>query len=230
MRLPRKLINYGSSAVLLEWEQQIDPNINQSVHAYAAKVSEHPAVVEAVPAYNSMLVTYDPRQINAFSLKEWIFDLEVESTNATEGRKHQFPVVYGGDFGPDLEEVALKLKMTSKRVVKLHSSVEYRVYQMGYQPGFAFLGLTDKKLDIPRKDTPRPMVPAGSVGLAGRQTGIYPHDAPGGWQIIGRCPVKLWRSDEEPNARLQSGDVVSFYPMAANDWEFEKEKGNTWPQ
>ncbi|MEL6356501.1 MAG: 5-oxoprolinase subunit PxpB [Bacteroidota bacterium] len=175
-----------------------------------------------------MLVTYDPKQISAFSLKEWIYDLEITDPPLATGKQHILPVVYGGEYGPDLDEVASLLNLTAKRVIKFHTSVEYRVYQMGYQPGFAFLGLTSQKLEISRRDSPRSLVPAGSVGLAGRQTGIYPHDAPGGWQLIGRCPWSLWRSDTEPNARLKAGDTVKFYAITAKDWDAEKERGYTW--
>lgn len=232
MRLPRDITSYGPTALLLNWEQQIDQSINESVHIYASAIREIAGVMECIPAYCSLMVTFAPQQINAFTLRERIYDLPLEESRKTigAGKKviHQVPVVYGGEHGPDLAAVATATGLTTKRVIQLHSKAIYRVYQLGYQPGFGFLGLTDERIAVPRLATPRSRVPAGSIGLAGRQTGIYPHEAPGGWQLIGQTPLTMWDNGTGRKSRFQAGDEVQFYAIKAKDWE--KEKAAAWPK
>lgn len=218
MRKPRDILNYGSTAILLQWENRIDELINRSVHAYAKAVQTHPALVDVVAAYASLLLHFDPSKTNAYQLKEWVYALAVKMPAEPVTKLHRLPVVYGGDFGPDLKGVAQQLQLTEEEVVALHTSATYRVYQLGYQPGFAFLGITDERLEIPRHSSPRPKVAAGSVGLAGRQTGIYPYELPGGWQLIGRCPVAMWQAERQPSGLLQAGDQVSFYAISPEQW------------
>lgn len=228
MRLPRRILNYGLTALLLEWEQSIDPAINLSVHTYAKAISAHQAVTESVPAYCSLLVSFDHQQTNAYRLREWIYDLRLAIDTTTKSKLHRLPVVYGGDFGPDLAATAKKLRLSQKKLIELHSSAVYHVYQLGFQPGFAFLGLTDEKIAVDRLATPRTLVPAGSVGLAGRQTAVYPVASPGGWQIIGRCPASLWDATKTIPARLKAGDRVKFYPVNANEWDTLVKKTAKW--
>lgn len=227
MRRPRHILQYGPAALLLQWEQRIDRAINASVHAYARASEQIPSVLEAVPAYCSLLVTYDRGQIDAYRLREIFFALR-PSVQETFGKQHRLPVVYGGDFGPDLELVAKSLQLDSEQIIKLHSQEEYWVYQVGYQPGFAFLGETPHQLEVARKAIPRRRLAAGSVGLAGRQTGIYPQEGPGGWQIIGRCPWPMLRAEPAPYVRLQAGDRVQFFPIVAEDWAFYKQNPESW--
>lgn len=228
MRLPRNIQNYGSDALLLEWEQRIDPDINLSVHHYAETLRDHPAVVESVAAYNSLLVRYDPSQLDAYQLREWIYDHPATEGSNKEGKIHRLPVVYGGEYGPDLAATAKSLKLSQKKLIELHTATTYLVYQMGFQPGFAFLGLTDKKLSVDRREAPRTMVPAGSVGLAGRQTAVYPSSSPGGWQIIGRCPARLWDASKFRANRLQAGDHVKFYAVQPEEWAALEKKTASW--
>lgn len=211
MRRPRDIIIYGHSALLLQWENRIDPAISQSVHAYTNTVLRHAAVTDAVPAYSSLLVQYDDAQISAYALREWIYDAEITTPEESVPKRHRLPVYYGGEYGPDLAEVAEITGLSERQIIRLHTKTVYRVYQLGFQPGFAFLGLTDEKIAVDRRKNPRPRVKAGSVGLAGRQTGIYPHASPGGWQIIGWCPEEIWNDQSTPHARLQAGDEVEFY-------------------
>lgn len=231
MRLPREFIDYGHHALLLNWEQCIDPAINAGVHAYAAHLSHHPAVTESVPAYCSLLVIFDSAKTNHYKLREWIYAQTVSIPPAVMLKTHRIPVVYGGEFGPDLEEVCRLTHLSPQEVIQLHTSTTYRVYQLGYQPGFPFLGLTDAKLEVARRSSPRGRVPAGSVGLAGRQTGIYPQASPGGWQLIGRCPWGIWRNEHENQARFKAGDAVQFYAIEAPEWSVEMEKAKQlgWP-
>ncbi|MEM9836683.1 MAG: 5-oxoprolinase subunit PxpB [Bacteroidota bacterium] len=221
MRRPRQIQHYGKYALLLDWEQKIDPDINSSVHLYADTIQKHPAVIECIPAYCSLLVTFDQTQVNHFTLREWIYDMPLTGTREGKGKHHDIPVVYGGEFGPDLLAVTQFTGLSEKRIIALHTSLSYRVYQLGYQPGFAFMGLTNPALEVPRRPSPRVRVAPGSVGIAGRQTGIYPHEAPGGWQLIGRTPRRVWQSSGAPNTLFRAGDTVRFYAIPATNWEQE---------
>lgn len=227
-RLPRRITDYGPTALLLNWEPSMDPTINRSVHAYAATLRRHPAVSECIPAYASLLVTFLPEKTTAYRLREFIFDLKPPEDILSGTTQHRLPVCYDDRLAPDMKEVVSLLKTTRKTLIKRHLAPEYLVYQIGFRPGFGFLGETDERLAIPRRDSPRSSVPAGAVGLAGRQTGIYPAESPGGWRLIGNCPVPLLRSGEDV-ARLRPGDTVRFHDISYD--EFLRFDLNTapWP-
>ena len=214
--------------MLLEWEQRIDPDINASVHAYAAALRSHERVIECVPAYASLLITHRGERKVAYALRELIFDLAPEVASRGTSYLHELPVCYGGDFGPDLDEVADHGGLSPQEVINRHTAVTYRVYFLGYQLGFGFLGELDARLEVPRRASPRTRVPAGSVGLAGWQTGIYPTASPGGWQLIGRCPLPLLR-DGADITRLRAGDGVRFIPIPATDFDTLRQAPATWP-
>ncbi|MEM6771404.1 MAG: 5-oxoprolinase subunit PxpB [Bacteroidota bacterium] len=211
-RLPRHIVDYGPAALLLNWEQRITPDINQSVHAYARLLTQHPAVQECIPAYASLLVRFFPPKITAYKLKEFIFATKPKRETVANIVHHELPVCYHAELAPDLKDTAGLLKLTPKQLVKLHTSVDYLVYQLGFRPGFGFMGETPGALEVPRLERPRRQVPAGAVGLAGRQTGIYPSESPGGWRLIGRCPLPLVRSGRD-FTRLRPGDTVRFVPI-----------------
>jgi KipI family sensor histidine kinase inhibitor len=229
MRLPRSIRTYGQAALLLEWEARIYPSINQSVHQYARAISLHPGVAECVPAYSSLLVRFLPPKITAYQLKEFIYGLKLSSERAKEGMLHHLPVCYHPEVAPDLDHATNTLSITPAQLVDLHTGPTYLVYQLGFLPGFGFLGITDDRLSIARKKNPRRSVPAGSVGLAGRQTGVYPTSSPGGWQLIGRCPLALVRPGVDP-IRLRPGDQVKFNPVTLEDYfELRKQPMEGWP-
>ena len=219
---------YGASAMLLEWEQRIDPDISASVHAYAAALRSHEQVIECVPAYASLLLNHRSDRTVAYALREFIFGLDPKVASRRPSYLHKLPVCYGGDFGPDLVQVADYSGLSPQEVINCHTAVTYRVYFLGYQPGFGFLGELDARLDIPRRPTPRTRVPAGSVGLAGRQTGIYPMNSPGGWQLIGRCPLPLLQAGAD-TTRLRAGDRVRFYSIPATDVTSLQQASPAWP-
>ncbi|MEM6394764.1 MAG: 5-oxoprolinase subunit PxpB [Bacteroidota bacterium] len=227
MRKPRQILNYGPRALLLQWAQEISPAVNDSVHAYARACLNIEGVAECVPAYCTLLVTFHEGKTNSYRLREHIYSLSIKAKRQT-GKLHKLPVCYGGEFGPDLKEIAEKLRLTTRKIIQLHQATTYRVYQLGYRPGFAFLGLTDSKLEIGRRDSPRAKVPAGSVGLAGRQTGIYPSESPGGWQIIGRCPWPMIDTNVKPFSRLQAGDSVEFFAIKPKEWDKYQNKPELW--
>jgi len=168
------------------------------------------------PAYCSLLVKFDP-------LKWWHEDLEsklqgyldrLEKVKLPEPREIKIPVCYGGEFGPDLEDVAATHGTTTERVVDLHSSATYLVYFLGFVPGFAYLGELPQELLIPRLPAPRKKVPAGSVGIAGNQTGVYPFETPGGWRLLGRTPLAMFQTNRSDLSLLSIGDRVRFVPIS----------------
>jgi inhibitor of KinA len=226
MRLPRHILPYGSDALLINWEQRITPGISSSVHAYAAALLAHPAVLECIPAYASLMVRYAPPKISAYQLREFIFELRPSASGPQNPVVHDLPVLYDG---PDLKFISGKLRLSKKKIISLHSATDYLVYQVGFQPGFAFLGDTKEELTITRRESPRPKVLAGSVGLAGRQTGVYPTDGPGGWQLIGRCPLSLVRSGTDPT-RLRAGDRVRFRPVSSAEFTKLAKSPPPWPE
>ncbi len=226
MRLPHHLHSYGSDALLLTWEQRIDPAISRSVHDYARAVLAHPGVVECVPAYASLLVRFSLRKTSAYQLREYIYALRPAAVPAAPSQRHLVPVCYDG---PDLEYVQDTLQLSFQELVALHTGTDFLVYQLGYLPGFAFLGETPPQLEIERRSTPRPRVPSGAVGLAGRQTGIYPSPSPGGWQLIGRCPIPLLQAGPAPT-RFLAGDTVRFYAIDAPAFLDLKQTPAPWPE
>lgn len=167
------------------------------------------------PAYSSILVKFDPLKWTHEKLEAELRKhlSRLDKVKLPEPRQMEIPVCYGGEFGPDLEEVAALHKITPEQVVKLHASGTYLVYFLGFVPGFAYLGELPEELVTPRLATPRKKVPAGSVGVAGNQTGVYPFETPGGWRLLGRTPVSMFRTDREGLSLLSIGDRVRFVPI-----------------
>ena len=220
--MPRRIQDFGPLALLLEWEQRIDPAINHSVLAYTRYLESQDGVVECIPGYASLLVRVTRERTR---WKELLYDLRVPVAESPPGVLHRLPVRYGGSFGPDLASVARHAGLTEREVIDLHTGQDYRVYLLGFRPGFGFLGSLPAQLEMARHGTPRARVPAGSVGLAGRQTGVYPLDSPGGWQLIGNCPLPLLTASG--NARLAPGDRVRFYAIDA-DARLDGENHASW--
>ncbi|WP_157974303.1 5-oxoprolinase subunit PxpB [Lewinella sp. IMCC34183] len=211
MRLPRHIRPFGPDGLLLEWEARIDPAISRGVHAFAAALRQQAGVRECVPGYASLLLTFDTGRTTAASLREYVYALRPSAAPTADGYLHRVPVVYGGGAGPDLDTVAEVTGCSPEEVVRHHGATDYLVYLLGYRPGFAFLGPTPPRLEVPRRTTPRVRVPPGSVGMAGRQTGVYPAGCAGGWQLIGRCPWPLLDPQGQP--RFRAGDRVRFFPI-----------------
>ncbi|WP_457751564.1 5-oxoprolinase subunit PxpB [Thermococcus sp.] len=204
----------GDSALLVSFGEVIDEETNDRVHALAKAIerANFEWLVEVVPAYSSLAIIYDPGLIDFNGVKRAVEGLEF-SAGRFEGKLVEIPVVYGGEYGPDLEFVAQYNGLTPEEVIELHSKPIYRVYFLGFLPGFAYLGGMDERIATPRLKKPRLKVPAGSVGIAGKQTGIYPLESPGGWRLIGRTPLKLFNPSKEPPTLLQPGDRVKFVPI-----------------
>lgn len=212
----------GDSAVLVELGDAIDPAINRRVHALAEAINnltlaEEAAspIGEAVPAYSSVLVQYDPLVMDYTLVVDWIQSLlqQLSAAPLVAPRRVEIPTRYGGECGPDLEFVARSHNLSPAEVIRIHSQAEYTVYLLGFLPGFPYLGGLDERIATPRLEKPRRRVPAGSVGIAGQQTGIYPLESPGGWQLIGRAQVCLFDPLRHPPALLAPGDLLKFVPV-----------------
>ena len=218
-----RLVPAGDSAILIELGSEIDPDINTQVFALADSVeaAEIAAVVELIPTYRSLLVSYDPT-ISKYDemrdrLDSFVTELEAIVEAAGESRIVELPVVYGGEDGPDLESVAEHADLSVQEVIDIHSGVDYRVYMIGFAPGFPYLGGLDQRIATPRLKTPRISVRAGSVGIAESQTGVYPNASPGGWQLIGRTASVLFDVTKSSPSLITPGSKVRFFPVQSHD-------------
>jgi KipI family sensor histidine kinase inhibitor len=185
-------------------------------------------VVALVPGRSSLLVEFDPLVADAERLRQALEETVLEPGPEAEGRLRQIPVVYGGEYGPDLDDVAALAGLTPAEVVQAHTATELRVLFCGFAPGFAYLGDVADPLAVPRLPTPRARTPAGSVALADGMSGIYPADLPGGWRVIGRTPVTLFDAHRDPPTYLAPGDRVRFTPIDAGDWDAHAEGAADW--
>jgi len=220
-----RLVPAGDSAVIVEFEDRIDERINaQAIRLASAVESARIAGVrDVVPTYRTVAVYFDPLRTDHQALTDLI-EREAEAVDGVSwsgpraGGPHDIPVCYGGDFGPDLADVAAQARLSEAQVIARHSDTVYRVFMMGFVPGFTYLGTVDPAIAIPRRATPRLRVPAGSVGIAGLQTGIYPTETPGGWQLVGRTPLKLFDLARANPFLLKPGETVRFHPITAGDY------------
>ncbi|MET3813156.1 5-oxoprolinase subunit PxpB [Pantoea sp. UYEF8] len=204
----------GERAVVLELEPPISLASQQRIWGLNQRLQAVASVQEVIPGMNNItLILRDPQQsaLDAIErLQRWWEESEVQ---IPESRQVAIPVIYGGEAGPDLTVVAEHAGLSIHQVVELHSSTDYVVYFIGFQPGFPYLGGLDPRLHIPRRAEPRVAVPAGSVGIGGSQTGVYPLASPGGWQLIGQTPVALFDPLQQPPTLLRPGDTVRFVPQ-----------------
>jgi KipI family sensor histidine kinase inhibitor len=209
----------GEAAVLLSFGEGIDPRLNDRVHAMAARIRAAglPGILEVVPAYATLAVHFDPLRWDGAALGAQLCALAGGSRPAP-GRRVEIPVLYGGAAGPDLEALAAHCRLTPEEVVARHAAAEYRVFLLGFVPGFPYLGGLDPALAAPRRATPRQRVARGSVGIAGAQTGIYPLDTPGGWQLIGRTPLALFDPLAPEPCLLRPGDRLRFRAISAETY------------
>jgi len=201
----------GDSAVTLTFGNEISEELNRRVVAEALAISAArlPGIHDVVPSYSSLTIHYDPLRIAYADLLDRIAGIRAAAPAAetTEGTTHVIPVRYDGQ---DIEEVARRCKLQVKDVVAIHTSREYRVFVIGFVPGFAYLGILDERLVLPRRDAPRKRVPRGSVAIAEAQTGVYPSETPGGWHLIGATDVRVFDSTRKSPALLAPGDRVRF--------------------
>jgi KipI family sensor histidine kinase inhibitor len=211
------LRNYGDNAVLVEWATSgFDADVSDQVHALAAQLRKTPFLTEVMPGYDSLVVSFDAAAQTIAAVTQHVehaLQSGAALDAATQSRLVDIPVTYGGEGGPDLAALAETIGKTAADVIALHSEPEYRVCMMGFIPGFAFLSAVNPLLQHPRHATPRAHVPAGSVGIANWQTGIYGLDSPGGWQIIGRTSVTMFDAARDDPFYVEAGDRIRFVPQ-----------------
>lgn len=213
----------GDSAVCVEFGNEISPEINRKIRAFkiALEKEQIEGIVETVPTYRSLLVVYEPETVSFGELTKRFDEVmkHIGSIRIPPPTVVEIPVLYGGEMGPDLEFVAEHNHMTPDEVIRLHTSEEYLIYMLGFIAGFPYLGGMNKKIATPRLKSPRVKIEGGSVGIAGEQTGIYPVASPGGWQLIGRTPVKLYDADREKPVLLEAGQYIKFRPVTEEEYK-----------
>lgn len=217
-----KILTAGDSALLIEFEQKIAPEINAQITAFVHLLKEQhiEGVTDLIPAFASLLINYDPRVIGYKDLKariEELLKIEV-SEKASEARVFEIPVCYGGEYGPDIANIAENAGLSEQEVIDIHCSKDYLIYMLGFLPGFVYLGGLDERIHTPRLANPRISIPAGSVGIAASQTGIYPLNSPGGWQLLGMTPVKTYDPERETPILVEAGDYIRFVPVTEEEF------------
>ncbi|MDQ0271888.1 5-oxoprolinase subunit PxpB [Cytobacillus purgationiresistens] len=232
-----KLLPLGDQAVIIEFGTEISTNIQKKIHLVTAYLDEQapPWMIEYIPAFTTVTIFYQPAAISRLCnhrylpfeyASELITSLlsSITGGKTSEPRVVKIPVCYGGEFGPDIENVAKLNGLTTEEVIHIHATGVYSVFMIGFAPGFPFIGGMSEKIAAPRRATPRLKIPARSVGIAGIQTGVYPIETPGGWQLIGRTPLELFRPDDAVPSLLQAGDQVQFTPISLEEYqEWENE-------
>ena len=223
----------GDRAISIDFGQVIDPKINRHIRQTIERIKELQleGIIELVPTYCALLVEYDAMlysysdicNIIEPTLEEGMTDTTNELVTVVE-----VPTVYGGEFGPDLSFVATHNHLSEDEVVSIHSGTDYLVYMLGFIPGFTYLGGMDSRIATPRLTSPRTLIPAGSVGIAGEQTGTYPSDSPGGWQIIGRTPVTMYDMSKAQVVLLNAGDYVRYVPIDESEFHRIKSLGSDY--
>lgn len=218
---------YGDSAMLINFEQKIDEAINIRVIAlhHALKAAAIPEVLFYIPAYCSLTAGFDPERISYDELREKIEEIVQSFSFDPTGRKSRtlhIPVCYDDTFALDMGEVMRETGLSKKEIIELHTSAEFRVYMLGFIPGFPYLGKLPKPLHCSRKSSPRLKVPANSVGIAGAQTGIYPSEAPGGWKIIGKTPLPMntFNDNKKHPFMCRAGDRIKFRPIPLVTYQY----------
>lgn len=212
----------GDTSLAIVFDQEISKEINEQIRSLDEEIAEAKidGIFETVPTYCSLTVHYDPLKIRYHELKEKIEALMAIDHHAKKRlpKVIEIPVCYGGEFGPDLDNVSVHSGLTPEEIINIHTSGEYLIYMLGFTPGFSYMGGMDERLATPRHTTPRVLIPAGSVGIAGMQTGIYPIDSPGGWQLIGQTPVVLYDSQREDPILLDAGMYVKFVQIDEEEY------------
>ena len=213
---------HGDSTLVIEFGKDIDVYTNKLVQFVFSKTEKrlykNLFIKDIYPTYNSLVINYDNLTIDYQALKKKIESLVFEiivnyDKNVSSDKVLEIPVKYGGEFGPDLKIMSKKLNISEESIINIHSSPIYRIYMIGFMPGFPYLGGLDERISFPRLSTPRIKVPAGSVGIAGKQTGIYPFESPGGWNIIGRTELSLFDVDANPPSLLSNISQLRFLKL-----------------
>jgi len=217
-----RIVAAGDAALVIEFEERIDPAIaaRGAALADALDAAHISGVRDVVPTFRSVAVYFDPMKTDATALVQVIENIvrKTAASPSIKGNPIEIPVCYGGDFGPDLSRVAEFGRVSEAEVIELHSAITYHVMMLGFMPGFAYMATVDPRIAAPRLDSPRRHVARGSVGIAKAQTGIYPGDTPGGWQVIGRAPVRPFDMSRPDPFLFRAGDEVRFVPIGFEEF------------
>ncbi|MFU0826738.1 MAG: Sensor histidine kinase inhibitor, KipI family [Lachnoclostridium sp.] len=223
-----RILPAGDLSVVAEFGNEISTACNEKVRLLNQNLKKKKikGIVEMVPTFRSLLIYYDPLVISYEKLCKYIRSASKTKGNIKNDSRRiiEIPVCYGGQYGEDLAFVAEYAGMSKEEVIRIHSGRDYRIYMLGFLPGFPYLGGMDSRLTTPRLPNPRTLIPAGSVGIGGEQTGIYPVASPGGWRLIGRTPLKLYDSEREKTTLYQAGDYIRFRPVDEEEYHRIKEQ------
>ncbi|MGN1419515.1 MAG: 5-oxoprolinase subunit PxpB [Acutalibacteraceae bacterium] len=218
-----KFLPCGDCAVTVEFSKEISEDINRRIRNLASRLESGTVkgVKECVPAFCSATVYFDPFKTNAQKLEKAIIKINDSYKEEGGAKKRVFliPVCYEGDFAPDLDDVCEHAHLSREEVIRIHSSVDYLIYMLGFLPGFPYLGGMDERIETPRLDSPRTQIPTGAVGIGGKQTGIYPLASPGGWRLIGRTPVKPYDPQRQEPILYKAGDYIRFCPISESEYD-----------
>ena len=230
-----RFLKAGDSSLIIELGNEISPIINYNLKKITDYLDslKHPAIKDLLPTYRSVIVYYDPLLITFEELKDIVEKkCKIDDTNVDSMKKFivEIPVLYGGEYGPDIENITTHNNLSIEEVIKIHTSGEYLVYMLGFTPGFPYLGGMDKRIATPRLKTPRTKIPGGSVGIAGEQTGVYPIESPGGWQLLGRTPLNFFDPNSEKPFLINAGEYIKFVQISEEEYHkiIEQVKNKTY--
>ena len=227
----------GDEAIVIEFGKTIDEEINNRVISMATSIRNKriKGVREILPTYRSLMVFYNPKKISYIRLVSTVKSLDYkDSIDEEESKKTLIvPCCYDESFGPDLEDMSRELGITREEIVKIHTGMKYKIYMLGFLPGFVYLGGLDKRINIPRLKTPRTRIPARSVGIGGAQTGVYPVDSPGGWRLIGSTPLDFYDIKRDNPILCEAGEYIKFKPISRREYDdirYEIQYGDYEPE
>ncbi len=216
----------GDSGIVVRFGDEINTATHRLVQSLSSYLDAHPfpGMIEFVPAFTTVYISYNSALFRYNEIEETVAQIlqNLGESSIERGKTIEIPVCYDKEFGPDIVDVASHNGLSVDEVISIHTSGEYLVYMIGFAPGFPYIGGMSEKIATPRRSAPRLVIPAGTVGIAGMQTGVYPIETPGGWQLIGRTPAALFRPKENPPSLLAAGDIVHFR-------EISKEEFDDWP-
>lgn len=218
-----KIMPAGDAALIVEFGRTIDEETNKKVQVLSSciRTANIPGVREILPTFRNLMVCYDPAVISFFKLSKKIRHFKAEESSEDKEAKRTLivPCCYGGKYGSDLAEMSAFLKIGEDEIIRLHGSIDYKIYMLGFLPGFVYLGGLDERIHMPRLEIPRVKIPARSVGIGGSQTGVYPMDSPGGWRLIGSTPLDFYAPEDKNPVLCKAGEYIRFVPISESEYE-----------